>query len=136
MLNNILNTNEVKDAAGAEIEFSRISTVGRTSEFAKVAETPNLPFRIQIAHRETGSLTKLRRSSKLEIVETTIGADGTPAVTRTRIVQDSPVGNLSSDAVPKRGLAALGSLVFTTGASTFLYDGTGNGAKVLLNGDF
>lgn len=55
MLSNTLNTNEVKDAAGTEVEFSRISTNGRSTEYAKVGEVPNAPYRLKVSHQETGS---------------------------------------------------------------------------------
>jgi hypothetical protein len=135
MLNNTLVTNEVKDESGTEVEYTRLGTVGRTTDFAKKNETYNLPERIQLAHKETGSGTKLRRSSKLEFLIWSTGADGTLVVTRARIVLDIPVGNLAVSTVPKSALARLGSLTFTLGTNTFLYDGTGNGAVCLLNGD-
>lgn len=130
-----LITNEVKDSAGAEVEFSRISTLGRTFEFSKVNETPNLPVRLYGAHKETGSGSKLRRSSMLQVLITSIGVDGTPVQTKARVVLDTPVGNVSSATPAKDALAMVCSLVSTLATNTFLYDGTGNGAKVLLNGE-
>jgi hypothetical protein len=129
-----LVTNEVKDSSGAEVEFVRINTQGRTFEYAMKTEAPNLPHRIIGAHRETGSGTKLRRSSKLEVVKTTTGVDGTPAQGKARIVIELPQGNLSSNQLAKDLLAELGSLAFTLATNTFLYDGTGNGASILLSG--
>lgn len=130
-----LVTNEVKDSAAAEVELARISTLGRTFEYAKVAETPNLPVRIAGAHKETGSGSKLRRSSMIQVLITSAGVDGTPVQTKARVVLDTPVGNVSSATPAKDALAMVGSLCFTAATSTFLYDGTGNGAKVLLNGE-
>jgi hypothetical protein len=130
-----LVTNEVKDAAGAEVEFARISTIGRTFEYAQVSETPNLTHRIVGAHRETGAGTKKRRSSMIQVILNVTGSDGNPAEIKFRIVGDIPVGNLSTMDGPKKALAELGSLVFTNATSTFVYAGTGNGAVVLLNGE-
>lgn len=135
MLPDILNTNEVKNAAGVEVEFARRLTEGSTTEFKQVAETPNLPHRVALKHSETGKGVKLVRRSVQQVVYTSIGVDGNPCSTVCNISMLIPVGNLSSDAAPKACLAEAGSLCFTLGTNTFLYDGTGNGAKALLNGD-
>ena len=67
MLSNALNTNEVKDASAAEVEFSRISTNGRQTIFAKVGETPNAPYRLTVSHQEVGTGADLRRRSVVQI---------------------------------------------------------------------
>lgn len=46
MLSNTLVTNEVKNAAGTEVEFQRISTGTRSTEFAATSETPAAPNRL------------------------------------------------------------------------------------------
>lgn len=52
------------------------------------------------------------------------------------IVKDTPVGALLALTEPTHNIAQLMSFVASLGASTtILYDGTGNGAQVLLNGD-
>jgi len=137
MLTNTLNTNEIKNAAGTEVEFTRLGIDGRTSEFKQITETPALPNRLKISHRESGSGTSKRRQSLVRFDKTTAGEIDTTVEVRTSfyLVGDIPVGNLSTTAVPKDVLAQLVSFVASLGASTtILYDGTGNGADVLLNG--
>lgn len=129
-----LVTNEVKDSGAVEREFLRISTEGRTFEYALKTEPPNLRQRIFGSHRETGAGSKLRRSSMIQVSVETTGVNGEVAVTKARIVLDTPVGNVSSSTPAKDALAMLGSLTFTLASSTFLHDGTGNGAAVLLSG--
>lgn len=138
MLSNLLNTNEIKDAAGAEVEFTRLSLGDRTSEFAKVSESPNLPQRLVIRHQETGVGMKKRRRSVIRFDLTSIsGVDSaTPITDSAYVVLDSPVGASTSSAQAAKALAHLMSFLATTGAATtVLFDGTGNGAKTLLNGD-
>lgn len=135
MLNNTLNTNEVRDAGGVEREFTHLQQIGRTREFQQIAETPNLRHRIQIAHREVGALEDLRRQSKVGILKEITGASGKKRKIVFNVTADIPVGDMGSTAEAANVLSEVGSLVFTLGTNTFLYDGTGNGAKVLLNGE-
>lgn len=136
MLNDSLTTNEVKNALGNEIEFTRWDTNGRSTEFQKVNEVPNAPHRLKVSHLETGKDVNRRRRSLLRFDMTnTAGSNGSPVITSAYIVLDIPIGNVSDLADAKLVLANLMSLVATTGAaSTVLFDGTGNGALALLNG--
>lgn len=138
MLSNTLVTNEIKDSAGAEVEFTRLSQSGRETVFAKVGEAPNLPYRLTVKHQESGSGVKKRRRSLLRFDKTVMsGVDATlPVTISAYAVLDSPVGAITSQADPTHILANLMSFMASLGASTtILYDGTGNGAKTLLNGD-
>jgi len=136
MLANTLVTNEVKNSTGAEVEFSRASTEGRTTVFKQSAETPNAPHRLKISHQESGAGTKLVRRSVVRVDKTVTGADSNPVVVTAYTVLVHPVGNLASQAEPKHVLAELMSFCASLGASTtILYDGTGNGAVCLLEGD-
>jgi len=137
MLSNTLNTNEIKNSAGTEVEFSRLSTADRNTVFAQIAETPSLPHRLTISHLETGSGIKKRRRSVVRVDKTTIsGVDSvTPITTSAYIVGDFPVGGASSSAEMAHVVAELLSFCASLGASTtILYDGTGNGAASLING--
>jgi hypothetical protein len=137
MLSNTLNTNEVKNSAGTEVEFSRLSTNDRKTEFAQIAETPSLPYRLTISHQETGTGLKKRRRSLVRFDKTSIsGVDSvTPITTSAYIVLDHPVGASTTSAEAANVVANLMSFVASLGASTtILYDGTGNGAVVLLQG--
>lgn len=137
MLANTLNTNEVKDSAGVEVEFSRLSTKDRETEFAKVGETPNQPYRLKIKHLETGSGMNMRRRSVTRFDKTVIsGVDSvTPITWSAYEVLDAPIGAATSMAEGTNVLANLHSFSATTGAATtVLFDGTGNGSKALLEG--
>lgn len=138
MLSNTLNTNEVKNAAGTEVEFSRLSQSDRSTEFAKIGETPSLPIRLRISHLESGVGMKRRRRSVVRFDITSVsGVDSaTPVTTSAYAVLDAPIGALTTNTDMANALAQLMSFLATTGAATtVLFDCTGNGAKVLLNGE-
>jgi hypothetical protein len=137
MLSNTLSTNEVKNAAAAEVEFSRLSTSQRETVFSQIAETPSLPYRLSIKHLETGSGMKQRRRSLVRVDKTVLsGVDTvTPITVSAYIVLDAPVGAMSSITEATNVIANLLSFCATTGAATtVLFDGTGNGATALLTG--
>lgn len=137
MLSNTLNTNEIKNAAGTEVEFSRLSTSTRNTVFSQIAETPSLPHRLTISHQETGSLKTARRRSVVRFDKTVIsGVDSvTPITISAYMVLDLPVGLMSAITEGTNVVAELTSFTASLGASTtILYDGTGNGATALLTG--
>lgn len=137
MLSNTLNTNEIKNSAGTEVEFSRLSSSDRQTVFAQIAETPSAPHRLSIAHQEIGAGMKKRRRSVVRFDKTVIsGVDSTTPITVSAYaVLDFPVGASTSNAEAAHVLAELMSFLASLGASTtILYDGTGNGAAALLNG--
>jgi len=132
-----LVTNEIKNAAGTEVEFTRLSSGDRKAEFAKISETPALPNRLLIAHTESGSGLSKRRRSVVRFDRTTAGEVDTTLNVKSSfyIVGDIPVGNLAAMTAPKDCLAQLISFVASLGASTtILYDCTGTGADALING--
>lgn len=137
MLSNTLNTNEIKNSAGAEVEFSRLSTNGRSTTFSQISESPSAPHRLTVSHLESGSGLKQRRRSVVRIDKTVVSnLDATLLVpVSAYIVLDAPTGALNSMAEPTNVIAELLSFCATTGAgTTVLFDGTGNGAKALLEG--
>lgn len=137
MLPNNLNTNEVKNSAGTEIEFEHLDGVGRTRVFAQIAESPSLQHRLSIKHAETGTGVKKRRRSAVRVDKTTISTidSVTPITNSAYCVVDTPVGYMLTNAELVNVLAELLSFVATTGAATaVLFDGTGNGSKALLQG--
>jgi hypothetical protein len=137
MLSNTLVTNEIKNAAGTEVEFQRIDSSNRNTVFAQIGESPSGKHRLSISHQETGSGLKLRRRSLIRIDKTvTSTVDSvTPVTVSTYIVLDAPVGALVANTEMANVIAELVSFVASLGASTtILYDGTGNGAKTLLDG--
>ena len=131
-----LTTNEVKNSSAAEVEFLQISSTGSSRILAKSGEAPNGPHRITISHQESGVGIKKRRRSVLRVDLVGQGADtlNTPVTHSAYLVVDIPVGNVNSLNDTKDVVAELGSLAFTQGTSTFLYDGTGNGTNALLLG--
>jgi hypothetical protein len=137
MLSNTLNTNEIKNAAGTEQEFSRISSGTRQTEFALITESPSLPHRLKVSHLESGSGINKRRRSVIRFDKTVASTvDATMSVVISAYcVLDAPVGGLLASTEMANTLANLQSFLSTTGAgTTVLFDGTGNGATTLLSG--
>jgi hypothetical protein len=138
MLPNSLNTNEIKDAAGAEVEYQCIDgPTNRTREFAKVGESPYLEDRLIIGHVESGSGIKRRRRSRIRFdLDAVSGVDASVIDTSSAIlILDAPVGTQTTNVQNAAVLARMMSFCASLGASTtILYDGTGNGAVVLLAG--
>lgn len=137
MLANTLNTNEIKDRTGAEVEFSRISQGERSTVFSSLTETPSAPHRLSIQHTEIGQGTDKRRRSVVRFDKTVNGqVDTTKSCTPAAyLVTDAPIGNLTSYDAVKDVIAELLSFCASTGANTsILFDCTGNGASVLING--
>ena len=137
MLSNTLNTNEIKNAAGTEVEFSRLSTSARSTEFAQIGETPALPHRLTISHQEAGSGITKRRRSLVRFDKTVISTVDlvTPVTVSAYAVFDFPVGAMAAITEGTNVVAELMSFMASLGASTtILYDGTGNGANALLTG--
>lgn len=137
MLANTLNTNEIKNSAGTEQEFTRLSQGIRDTVFALITETPSAPHRLSIKHAESGKGTDLRRRSLVRFDKTVTGQVDTTksAVISAYAVVDIPLGNLTSYDEVKNVLANLMSFMASTGATTtILYDCTGNGATTVLSG--
>jgi len=137
MLSNTLNTNEVKNAAGTEVEFSRLSIDTRQTEFATISETPSAPHRLKIAHQESGSGLTKRRRSVVRFDKTVISTvdSSTPVTVSAYIVLDAPVGALTANTEMTNVIAEILAFCATTGAgTTVLFDCTGNGANALVSG--
>jgi hypothetical protein len=137
MLANTLNTNEIKNSSGTEVEFQRLSTSDRSTVFAQITETPALPHRLTVNHQETGAAIKKRRRSVVRFDKTIISTVDlvTPVTISCYAVLDAPVGALAANTEMVNVTAELMSFMASLGTSTtILYDGTGNGAATLLNG--
>jgi hypothetical protein len=135
MLPNNLTTNEVKDAAGAEVQFLYLRKFDRTQEYAKDGESPNLQYRLKVSHLETGTGTKLRRRSLVRVDKTVTGVDLTPVTVSCYCVLDFPVGNQANTTEAKAVVANLMSFLASQGATTtILYDCSGYGADAIING--
>jgi hypothetical protein len=137
MLPNTLNTNEIKNAAGTEVEFSRLQTEGRELIFNQVGESPNLKHRLTISHREVGAGVSRKRQSRIQFLKQVQGEVDTTRVENiiANLALTVPVGQLTTLADVTDLLAEMQSFVSTLGtATTVLFDGTGNGAAALING--
>lgn len=137
MLSNTLNTNEVKNASGTEIEFQHLDGVGRKRIFAKIGENPSLQHRLSISHAETGLGLKLVRRSAVRFDYQVLSERDlvTPVTCSFYTVGVIPVGHLTAYTAPTLCAANLMSFLCTTGAgTTVLFDGTGNGMAAILNG--
>lgn len=137
MLANTLNTNEIKNAAGVEQEFGRLSTGERSTEFGHLLETPSSPHRLKVKHQETGSGVDLRRRSLIRFDKTVAGQVDTSKAASIAfyVVADIPIGNLTSYAEAQNILAELMSFLASTGADNIIkFDCSGNGAVTLING--
>lgn len=138
-LSNTLVTNEIKNAAGTEIEFQRLGDgpTPRSTVFAQVGEAPALEHRLNIAHQENGQGVKRRRRSVVRFDKTVISTvdSVTPVTISAYAVLDAPVGAMAASTEFSNVLAELMSFMASLGANTtILYDCTGNGAATLLNG--
>jgi hypothetical protein len=134
-LSNTLNTNEVKNAAGTEVEFQHLSQEGRTRIFAQIGESPSLLHRIKVSHQETGSGTDRVRRSLTRVDKYVTGISGKQVPISFYKVAVIPVGELSAMTEANNVSAELDSFCCTTGAgTTVLFDGSGNGDSCLLSG--
>lgn len=137
MLSNTLNTNEIKNSAGTEQEFTRLSIGDRATEFAVISESPAYPHRLRISHTENGEGTARRRRSLVRFDKTVVGQVDATKVMKcsAQLVLDSPVGQLTTNALPLDVLANMQAFVSNTGGNTTIqFDGTGNGAVALVTG--
>lgn len=137
MLSNVLNTNEVKNAAGVEVEFNRLSSNERSTEYAQITESPSSPHRLKVSHQEIGVGLKRRRRSMVRVDKTTISTvdNETPVTSSCYIVLDAPVGALTANTEMANVIAEVMSFCASNGADNIIkYDCTGNGAATLLNG--
>jgi len=137
MLSNTLNTNEVKNSAGTEVEFNHQDSQGRKRTFFMIGESPALPHRLTIAHQETGANSKMRRRSVVRFDKTVVSTidNVTPYTVSAYMVLDAPIGLMATNAEAANVLAELMSFCATTGAgTTVLFNCTGSGADALLNG--
>jgi hypothetical protein len=135
MLPDALNTNQIMDRTAAEVEFGRIRTADRTTEFAALAESPNQENRLKVSHQETGSGVGRRRRSVVRFdkqINAAVGGEYVPC--SAYIVLDLPVGSISDYTGATDVLAQLLTFVGTLAGTTLLHDGTGNGAVALLHG--
>jgi len=133
-----LNTNEVKNSLGTEVEFQLWDKPSRGLIYQKTGESPAYTSRIGVNHAEVGTgLNKRRRSRLYCAIESPNEVDATaPKVTNlVYAVADVPIGGTLLFTQITLAMAHLNSLLSSRGVSTtILYDGTGVGAESLING--
>jgi hypothetical protein len=135
MLATTLNTNEVKQRAGTEVEFQHLAQNDRSTEFGQITETPVGKHRLKVSHQEIGTGVEMRRRSASIITKKVAGVSGTYREIKATVNLDIPVGDLATYDDVKDVLAEVGSFCFTAaGSTTFQYDGSGTGAAALLSG--
>jgi hypothetical protein len=134
MLPTNLTTNEVMNTAGTEVEFLRWRTNERQVEFALSGEAPNLNNHLLVSHQSVGSGVDERRRSAVIVTKEVTGASGVKRLIKVSIVADIPEGDIATYTDVITAMAEAGSFTFTSGTSTFVYAGTGNGASAIING--
>lgn len=137
MLPDSLNTNQVKNSAGTEVEFSLNHRGNGQALFSKVGGNPSARHLLSIGHQETGTgVNRIRRSKVRFDYEVYSDLDPTKVVTISAYANlVIPVGHLTTFTSAKDCLANLNSFLATTGAgTTVLFDGTGSGSVALLDG--
>jgi hypothetical protein len=135
-----LNTNEIKSAAGAEVEFTRsggLPNKPNSVRFIYAGASPAYPITMYVSHEETGSGLTLVRKSLVSFDRTIAGQIDITKQARIRMygVLINPIGQLSSLTAPTEVMANFNSFMSSLGASTtILYDGTGSGSAAMLAG--
>jgi hypothetical protein len=131
-----LTTNELKDSTATEIEYLYFNQEARFKEWSKSGASPGLPDHLKIQHRDVGTGVDRVRQSNISLYKTEVGVYDTTKLAKSiaSISLTVPEGNISVLTRAKDALACLGSLVFTNGNTTFVYDATAPGGSALLNG--
>lgn len=133
----LLNTNEIKNSGGTEVEFSRSSSEGSTVLYTTTTVVPAYPHTLSVKHALSGVGIAARRRSMFRFDKRVVGQVDIlrPADIGGYFVMDIPIGNLTSLAEPANVMAECMSFLASTGASTtILYDCSGTGALTILNG--
>lgn len=132
----VLNTNEIKNSAGTEVEFTRKSTQGQTVEYAQITEAPNRQHRMRLAHQMLGTGEDERRRSNLRFSKEITGVSGKVRTVTWSLTMDIPTGDIADYTEPKNLMAEGLSFCASTGADTTIkFDCTGNGADAIVNGN-
>lgn len=137
MLPESLNTNQVKDSAGAEREFIHklYTNDGSKRIFAASNEVYNLQHRLAIAHMELATGVDKRRRSMTQVIKEILGVSGVKRKIVWTNSLEIPVGDLDSNDEVENVMAEGMSFVASDGSSTtILYNCTGSGALCLRDG--
>jgi len=132
----VLNTNEIKNSAGTEVEFTRKNTAGSVIEYATITEAPNRKHRFKVQHQNTGTGLEEKRRSNVKFTKEVTGASGAVRSITWSCTMEIPVGDLADYTEAKNVNAEGLSFCASTGADTTIkFDGTGNGSDCLVNGN-
>jgi hypothetical protein len=136
MIADSLVTNEVKNSAGTEIEFSYLETLAGSGKVWKASsEAPNLKHRFSVRHTLVGTGVSERRRSALQFRKEVAGVSLAERAHVVTVTVDVPIGDIADYTDTKHVMAEAMSFLASLGASTtILYDCTGNGAAALVNG--
>lgn len=130
-----LNTNEVKDKTGTEVEMLHWSNEGRVHIYHMSGEKPSEPAVLKVQHQESGTGFDAVRRSNARVDKSFVGKSGKVAVASAYKVVVVPIGELDTLDVVKDVSAMLDSFCATTGAATaVLFDGSGTGDSALIYG--
>lgn len=130
-----LTTNEVKDRAGAEVEFLHFSCEGRAHIYQKKDANPSLQQILRVEHAESGAGSEKVRRSVVRVDVPVTGTSGKIRKVSAYKVIVIPVGDVADLNAAKDASAMLDSFCATTGAATtVLFDGSGNGNYAAING--
>lgn len=139
MLPTNLNTNQVKNSAGTEVEYLFHKEEGRTREYAKSGESPALKSRLLFQHQtvgKEGAFSQLRRSNfstKEYVISDRDNLTAVPITASTTFTV--PEGALLSLNAAKDVLAKHISCLASDGTDTTVkFACTGTAAEALLNG--
>lgn len=139
MLSNLLNTNEIKNSAGTEVEFGRRGNPTKNAnaiEYYALTEGLVTKHTFLVSHQVVGKGKQEQIQSVVIFRKTVISTvdSQTPCTFVGQLKLTSPSGLMLTTAESANVLSELGSFCFLTGAdSTFKYDGTGTGGAALLN---
>lgn len=137
MLPTNLTTNEIRDAASAEVEFLAYSRTNREVIYQVANELPNAPFRLKYSHLESGKGLNKRRRSLLRFDKSFVSEVDTSLIAAGScyIVLDLPIGHmLDFDEAKSLTAATMSAFAFSGVGTTMLFDSTGYGAAALVNG--
>jgi hypothetical protein len=133
-----LNTNEVKDRAGTEVEFTFFDdSKPRSREWQRSNQAPYLIESIKVQHRDVGKPGFfLVRQSNLRIVKNVLSLVDNSTIVP--IISSHslqiPIGALTTFDAVKDVVAYHNTLMATINGTTVLFDGTGTAAAAMIAG--
>lgn len=137
MLPTNLTTNEVKNAAGTEVEFLGYDNPDRGRIFAKSGETPAYPERVKFQHLSTGKGVNKRRRSVMRVdISSLSEVDSLTVITDSvYVVGDFAEGHHTTTTKQGLALAHVIALLASDGSNTTVkFDGTSTAGGFFISG--